>query len=81
MTTNGIQEYIHREKPAAAYLGRVEMTEMKHRATLAGWVEPMIFQPDLARLEYAGCPLYQVDAEHHVGFGQNDKVQELSWGK
>lgn len=73
MKTNEIQEYIHREKPAAAYLGRHEMQAMVAEAESHGWTRPDCFigNSDLARMEYCGCPIFEVNSESHVGFGQN----------
>lgn len=66
-----IQEYIMRHRPAAAYLGRLEMKAMVAEAERNRYVVPMIPEPDLRRMEFCGCPLFEVDSESHVGFGQN----------
>lgn len=61
------------KRPPACYLGRLEMKMMKDEAEKQGyWTPPTHGEPDLARMEYCGVPLFQVDSESHIGFGQNE---------
>jgi len=83
MNVTQIQERIMREKPAAAYLGRLEMQAMVAEAESHGWTRPDCFlgNSDLARMEYNGCPIFEVNSESHVGFGQNDQAHPTAAGE
>jgi hypothetical protein len=74
MNITEIQEYIRREKPTAAYLGRLEMQAMVAEAESHGWVRPdcYIGNQDLARLEFCGCPIFEVISESHAGFSSHN---------
>jgi hypothetical protein len=79
MTHVKIKEYIITHRPPAAYLGRLEMKAFTDEANRDGYfVKNVTCEPDLHRLEYAGCPLFQVDSESHAGFGQNVDVLALA---
>ena len=73
MTLDEIKAHIMRHKPSAAYLGRLEMKAMTAEAERAGYFVPNITaERDLHRMEFCGCPLFQVDSESYAGFGQNE---------
>jgi hypothetical protein len=63
MTIDEIADYILTHKPQAAYLGRVEMTDLRAAAEEAGFL-CRYSHP----IEYCGCPVFEVIANSHVAF-------------
>lgn len=68
MTIDEIQEQISIHRPTAVYLGRIEMEAFKDLAKSFGCVFSPLPEPDLNRIEFCKCPLYQVDSESHFGW-------------
>jgi hypothetical protein len=79
MNLQEIQEYIHVHRPTAAYLGRLEMQAMTTEANNNGWIRPDCFlgNNDLARMEYCGCPIFEVMSESHAGFQSRENVERV----
>ena len=76
MTLEQIEEYILRERPAACYLGRIEMQAMideAERCCVVASRRP-ISNNDQSGLEFSGVPIFEVLAKSHVGFAKNVHV-------
>jgi hypothetical protein len=71
MNIQHIQTAIKTSMPLTAYLGRLEMQAMLEEARQSGFDVTMhTAEPDLHRLEFNGCALFQVDSESHFAMGE-----------
>ena len=68
-----LRAIISAHSPKAIYLGGSERAALQAEAEADGFVSPPTYgEPDIARLEFCGVPIYRVDSEHHIGFSSND---------
>lgn len=67
-----LRRIISEHRPKALYLGGSERAELQAAAEADGFKQPPTYgEPDLARLEFCGVPIYRVDSEHHIGYSSN----------
>ncbi len=71
-----LRRIISEHRPKALYLGGAERAELQAAAEADGFVQPPTYgEPDIARLEFCGVPIYRVDSEHHIGYSSNDNLR------
>lgn len=73
MNHEEIKAHIINHRCTAAYLGRVQMGEMIRDARHVAYTPGTPLRTP--RLKYAGCRLYEVDAESHIGFADYADVK------
>jgi hypothetical protein len=70
-----LRAIISEHSPKAIYLGGSERAALQAAAEADGFVSPPTHgEPDIARLEFCGVPIYRVDSEHHIDFSSNDQA-------
>ncbi len=68
MTIDEIKDFINLNNPSMAFLGRAEMQDMRKYFAERGIGKFSNADSDLYRLDYNGCPLFEVDSKHHTTF-------------
>jgi hypothetical protein len=81
MDIQSIKSTIAETKPKAVYLGRMEMQELRRVANQEGYIPSTsdhLRNPELHKIKYCDCPIYEVTENSHVGYSYNSSTDHCS---